>query len=274
MKTISIFANANTLTLLLFIALLVLVTVLASIGFISFLCDNYSIHISVTEDYLSSLRVLQTDFYKGVQIDIVVLPQGTAIEKLGTSGGGLAQPYWYKGGIARIILHDEALCLLTQNDLHELLEHEMGHLISLTNDFMQEFDSTKSDLEIVDPREVENLIAWCDDKEQADFWEKVSPVVKRDDVLDFLQLVRKNQGIEWLPKYCNLRELAANYHMVREWRSLSLLNILSETAGYIGLLVTKNILSDFDFDESEEEEIKSRIEKEYAPLHEVYKSFL
>lgn len=225
-----------------------------------------------TEEYLSTLTVFMSDYVPewDVTIQVVVLPQGTKVEKLGTSGGGLAQPYWYKGEVARIIIHEEAQLFLDDVELEELLEHELGHLISLTNSFTREFDSTKS--ELIDPREVENLIAWCD--KQADFWEKVSPVVKREDVLDFLQLVVENKGIEWLPKYCNLRELAANYHMVRERQSLRLLNILSETAGYIGLLVTKNILSDFEFDSEEEEEIKSNIEKEYAPLHEVYKSFL
>lgn len=225
-----------------------------------------------TEEYLSSLRVLQTDFYKGVQIDIVVLPQGTAIEKLGTSGGGLAQPYWYKGGIARIIIHDEALCFLEEYDFNELLEHEFGHLLSLTNDFQSEFDSTNPELEVVDPREVENLIAWCDN--QVDFWDKVSLVIKRDDVVKFIQKDNDGVNIEWLPKYCNFRELAANYHMVNEWRSLSLLNLLSATAGQIGLMITKNLLPDFEFNSEEEEEIKSQIEKEYAPMHEVYKSFL
>lgn len=43
MKIVSFFANTDTLTLVLFTASVVLVAVLAIIGLISFLCDNYTI---------------------------------------------------------------------------------------------------------------------------------------------------------------------------------------------------------------------------------------
>lgn len=228
------------------------------------------------EEFLSSLKVFDSGYFYGTKVDVVVLPQGTAIEVMGTNGGGMAQPFFKKGQTARIIIHDEALTYLEEDDFEELLEHELGHLLSLTDNFNLEFDSRE--FEIVDPREVRNLITWAD--KQADFWDKVSPVIKREQITLFLKKIEAGNPMatSWLSEFINVRELAANYHMIREHKSLSLINLLAATTGALAVMMTKCILQAQDnfeeFSTEVEEEIKSTCEKEFAPIYEVYKSFL
>lgn len=156
------------------------------------------------------------------------------------------------------------------------MTHELGHLISLTDGFTKEFDSTE--YELLDPQEVKNLLSWAD--KQADFWEKVSPVIRREQITLFLKkLEAGNQmATSWLSEFMNFRELAANYHMIRERKSLSLINLLAATTGALAVMITKCILQaqgDFEeFSTEFEEEIKVNCEKKFAPIYEVYKSFL
>ena len=223
------------------------------------------------KEFLNNLPIFSDVEWEGFKVPIVVLPEGTALEKVKTGGGACAQPFYSFNDYARIIVNPELFQLPTE-EFNEIMTHELGHIVSLTDGFTKEFDSTE--FELLDPQEVKNLLSWAD--KQADFWDKVSPVCKREQITLFLEKLEADQSTaaDWFLPYNNCREFAANYFLVKTKKSLSFLTVLAEVAGHIGLIMAKAVLPEWDYTEEDEKECIEVGRKNYEPIFKVHQSFL
>lgn len=165
------------------------------------------------KDFIRSFKVEKSLEILGHEVQIVIIPRGIRIAEMGFDGGMLAQPWFDKNDAARVLVHEELKDFIVANpELEEfnlqMLSHEIGHLISLSNNFENEFDDTEIE-NGVDPREIVNIEAWIKSTNIGDL--EVAEGATFNEVLS----ICKNDVVANANTYLELREALAHYMAAR-----------------------------------------------------------
>ena len=166
------------------------------------------------KDFIKSFKIEKSLEVLGHEVQIVIIPRGVRVAEMGFDGGMLAQPWFYKNDVSRVLVHEEFKDFIVANpELEELniqmLSHEIGHLISMSNNFENEFDDTEIGDDGVDPREIANIEAWIKRTNIGDL--KVADGLTFNNMLD----VCKDDVIANANTYIDLRESLAHYMAAR-----------------------------------------------------------
>lgn len=119
-----------------------------------------------SDEFINSLKVVDEFKHEsGQTIQIVEIPKGIRVDEIKITGGFLAQPWFKKGEVSRIFADAEFIEFSKEGDEEELLfyqmlYHEIGHLVSMSNDFTQEYDTGRMEEDGIDEREIYNLRCW------------------------------------------------------------------------------------------------------------------
>lgn len=164
------------------------------------------------KDYINSLRIEKSFEILGQEIQIVVIPRGLRVSEWGFDGGMMAQPWFQKGDASRVLVHEEFMDFVKENpELQELnlqmISHEIGHMISMSDNFTSEFDGTNRDN--IDPREIANLEAWIQRTGIGDL-----DTAHGATISGVLEKCKSNMDAN-IVLYLDLREILANYMAAR-----------------------------------------------------------
>lgn len=211
-------------------------------------CSVKEITISSIKDcfdkeFVKTLRVEESFELYGQEIHIVVLPRGLRLIEFQFGGGGMAQPWFLKNDVSRVFVHQELLDFVEANPkikdsiYKELINHEVGHLVSLSNYFKDEFDTMESSF--IDRREFENLKKYIDSEGIRNLeidGESFDTIIKCCDE-------DLNANFRF---YYDLRENVANYYaaqcLKKEGKKKSVFfTVMQETAGLLAKLLIQGM---------------------------------
>ena len=223
----------------------------------------------------------------GQKIHIVVIPKNTRIKEFILTGGAMAQPWFLKDDVSRVAIHEEVLEFAKESKenlelLYQMTDHEIGHLISMSNDFTQEFDST---IEGGDEREIYNIKCWIQKNDlynkpylESTFGEYLEEIIKAFQGLDILGMNAT--------KYMQYREDCANYYaaqmMKKKKQEPHMFKVMYENIFELFVLLSQGITMDLgtatnmaiehvkESSREELEELREVIEEDKKPTYDMY----
>lgn len=184
----------------------------------------------------------------GKTIELVEIPLGIRLKELTVGGGMLSQPWFRKDDTSRVFIHKEMYDWANESKenqelFDQMVEHEIGHLVSMSNNFSTEFDSITNNDEI-DEREIYNIRKWIFGNNIQDVKFLGSTLGKTIDyIIDGLK------GVDifghYALQYISFREHCANFYLAntiknKNWKPV-LFEELFQNAAALGILVSKGI---------------------------------
>lgn len=247
-------------------------------------------YISVEElyskDFSELLEIMKTEKINGQVVKILVIPSNTRIREFGVNGGALAQPWFKKDEDVRVWVHQELIDFGKESEengllFQQMIDHEIGHLVSLSNNFLGEFDSSNE----LDEREIANVKSWLKNMGISNLPHILSTFeIRLNTIVESLNLnILGMAAVD----YSQFREDCANYYaaqllkkrgekpimfqeMNKYLAELSILVMSNITGIDLGFLANEAIEETKNMTEEEFEEFKEAVNEEKKPTFNMY----